>query len=99
MNRKLLGDSALTVIGVAVLSTVFLLGFYIPERRAAAGVRKEIAVIEGTIRKVPARVAELVSLKRDIEIRRKFLRRAGRWTPPSWRAFSSPSALAPRLSA
>ncbi len=75
MSRKIQRESLYTIVGLAVLSAVFLWGFYLPERKAGAAVRGEIADLQGTIRNVPVRVAELDLLRRRVEKRDAYLQK------------------------
>lgn len=81
MKSKFQRDGLLTIVVVAALSGAFLFFFYLPERKAAQDLRAEITQLQASIKRVPIRVAELESLKREIALREDFLKKSRAWMP------------------
>lgn len=74
-------DSLLTVIGLALLVAFFMFFVYLPNQRAAAKLKREIAAAEQSIRDIPLRLAELESLGKELALRGGHLRETERLMP------------------
>ena len=90
MKDPIRRDSLITIIGLSLLVALFLFAVYLPGRQAAATVRGEIAAAERSIREIPLRIAELESLKKQINRRNDYLQQTEPLMP---RAANVPTIL------
>lgn len=74
--QSLRRESVLSTLGFMLVAGVFVFAVYIPQHKAIGRVKEEIAASERSIRDVPTRVAELESLRADINRRMEFVNHA-----------------------
>ena len=74
-------DNVLTIVGLSVISAVFVLAVYLPGHKAGARIRKEIQAAEQSIHDIPLRLAELEALQRDVDRRAAYLKQTAGLVP------------------
>jgi Tfp pilus assembly protein PilO len=74
MTRFFRKDSLITVCGLALLAAGYYFGILRPGAKFASKIRRGIASAEQSVREIPQRVAELESLKKEIDRRESYLR-------------------------
>jgi len=79
--KRISRDSVLSILGFALAAGAFVFAVYLPQHKACAKVRDEIAASERSIRDIPLRVAELELLKADVARRQTFLTAARAGVP------------------
>ncbi len=81
MKNILRKDSLLTIGMVALLAAGYYFGIFRPSAKKASLIRRGISAAEQSVGEIPRRVAELESLKREIEHRDSFLREQQKLIP------------------
>lgn len=81
MKDRLRWDSWVTIGGLSLLVAIFFLAVFMPERKKAARVRREIAETEQAIRDIPVRLAELESLDEQIARGNEYLKKTAPLVP------------------
>lgn len=73
MKTAIRRDSVLTVMGLALITGVFLFAFYLPGVKANARVMEDTRAAEESVRNIPLRVAEIEALRGDVKRRLEYL--------------------------
>lgn len=76
MKVEMRRDSVITIVGFALLTGIFLFLVYLPGHKAAVQLRREIDSTRQSIGSVPQHVAELESLRKELDDHKQVVRLA-----------------------